>query len=232
MALIILVSCSDNDDLNDVSLSAYLINFEIETGAVIACAASKGNAVFIFFYPENGAENIKCYETSSSAVDAHDYKNYNRISLNKEQVFNGYLEKFILNSSVEKWVIVTFELDGEIKISNPIRIKHLTKPTVWNDHVIIDQSEHAMPIFSWIHNIEEDNVIYFEVISDVEDNLLSGTYTYQNNFQYYNLENVVLNITSQSPPELIVNNSYNFTLMDVSEDNWVNLVIQKPFIIQ
>lgn len=46
---------------------------------------------------------------------------------------------------------------------------------------------------------------------------------------YYNTSNVVLNITTQTPPSLIVGNNYNFTLMDVSEDNWVNLVIQKTF---
>jgi hypothetical protein len=208
------------------------MNSEIETGAVIACAASKDNSVFRFYYPENGAKNIKYYETLSMNLDANDYENHTQRGLDTAPVFNGYLEKFISNLAIEKWVIITFELDDGIKISNPIRIKHVTKPTVWNENVTIDQSEIAMPNFSWVHNSEEGNAIYFEVISDTENNLLSGTYTYQNNFQYYNLENVVLNITTQSPPELIVNNGYNFTLMDVSEDNWVNLVIQKLFIIQ
>ena len=49
--------------------------------------------------------------------------------------------------------------------------------------------------------------------------------------KYYQLENVVLNVTRETPPPLLSNNSYSFTMMGVSLDNWVNLVIQKDFLI-
>ena len=89
-----------------------------------------------------------------------------------------------------------------------------------------------MPQFSWATNALGDNAIYFQVISDAEDNLISGTYTTESQFQYYNTSNVVLNITQGVPPALVSNATYNFTLMDVSLDNWVNLVVQKPFITE
>ena len=48
-------------------------------------------------------------------------------------------------------------------------------------------------------------------------------------FQYYKLDNVVLNVTRETPPALQLGMNYGFTLMGVSEDNWVNLVIEKNF---
>jgi hypothetical protein len=135
----------------------------------------------------------------------------------------------VRNIPNEKWVIVTYELNNEIKISNPIRTKQILKPSIWSDDVTINQEMSTMPSFMWQNNAFGDNAIYFQIISDIQDNLFSGTYTYENQFQYYNTSNVVLNITAQAPPTLSIGSSYNFTLMDVSEDNWVNTVIQKTF---
>lgn len=229
------ISChTDNDDSLEQNLAIYSSGKTIETGAVIACAASDKDtgAVLTFYYPEEGATNIRFYETEDAQVNHEDYSNYKQIFITSDPFFNGHLRKFTQASSNEKWVIITFELDGEIKISNPIRIKHVTKPTVWTDAVTINQSTSGMPIFSWQLNAVGDNAIYFQVISDAQDNLLSGTYTYESSFQYYNTNNVVLNVTTQTPPNLVVGNPYNFTLMDVSLDNWVNLVITKSFIAQ
>ncbi|GAL66845.1 hypothetical protein [Jejuia pallidilutea] len=232
--ILIITSCSDADDTTEQTLAVYASGNNIETGAVIACAASDKDtgAILTFFYPEAGATNIRFYETKNVQVDHENYANYNQVLINSEPFFNGHLGKFTQSTSNEKWVIITFELDGEVKISNPIRIKHLTKPTVWTEDVTINKATSKMPIFSWTPNAVGDNAIYFQVISDTQNNLLSGTYTYQSSFQYYNTNNVVLNVTTKTPPDLIVGNTYNFTLMDVSIDNWVNLVITKSFSAQ
>lgn len=232
VCLLVLTSClTDNDDVLQNTLQAYILNKPTEKGAVIACAASDKdtNEILTFYYPEAGASNIRFYETETVQIDKNDFSKYNQVPLQSEPFFNGHLGKFTQASANEKWIIVTFQLDGEIKISNPIRCKLNSKPTVWTDVVTIDQSNSKMPNFLWQNNAVGDNAIYFQVISDVQNNLLSGTYTYDNYFQYYNTSNVVLNVTAQTPPELIVGNDYNFTLMDVSEDNWVNLVILKTF---
>jgi hypothetical protein len=225
------LSCTDSDDEAIITLASYLNNRVFETGAVIACAASDKDSgdILTFYYPEEGASNIKYYETNSAQVINSDFSNYTQILIQSEPFFNGYLGKFTQSSLNEKWIIVTFELDGEIKISNPIRSKQISKPTVWNDEVMMDQSESGMPNFLWTDNPFGDNAIYFQIVSDAHDNLLSGTYTYENQFQYYNLVNVVLNVTTETPPLLITENTYNFTLMDVSEDNWVNWVVLKMF---
>ena len=229
-----LLSCSeDNDDVLQ-TLATYTQGLVIEMGAVIACAASDKNTgdILVFFYPEFTASDIRFYETNNTQVDENDFKNYTRNLLNAEPFFKGYLGKFTQSASNEKWIIITFKLDGEIKFSNPIRSKQISKPSVWNAEVVINQSQSGMPIFNWANNPVGDNAIYFLVVSDENDNLLSGTYTYENQFQYYNTSNVVLNITSQTPPDLVLSENYNFTLMDVSLDNWVNWVIQKQFIAE
>ncbi|TBN05423.1 hypothetical protein EYD45_03860 [Hyunsoonleella flava] len=232
LSFIIMMSCTDTDDAIEQTLELYASSKPIETGAVIACAASDKDTgdVLTFFYPEDGATNIRFYETKNAQQNHEDYTNYKQVFLENEPFFNGHLGKFTQSNSNEKWVIITFELDNEIKISNPIRIKHQSKPTVWTDEVIINQTTSSMPVFSWQHNAAGDNAIYFQVISDAQDSLLSGTYTYESMFQYYNTSNVVLNVTTQlPPPDLVMGNTYNFTLMDVSLDNWVNLVVTKSF---
>jgi len=227
----VIASCSNDDTIENDTLASYAAHRVTENGAVIACAASEMNSnnILVFYYPELGASNIKLFETQDTSVDHTQFSNYSQVMRNSLPVFNGYLEKHITSSDIEKWVIVTFELDNEIKISNPIRIKQILKPTIWTEDVSISQVQVGTSDFTWTDNAFGDNAIYFEVISDAQDNLLSGTYTYENQFQYYNTTNVVLNITQQVPPALVSGETYNFTLMDVSLDNWVNTVVQKSF---
>ncbi len=233
---LVFFSCERGGNIStDTTLATDISNTSFELDAVIACAASEKNTgnILIFFYPESGAVNFKLYETSTADVDKNDFNAYKQVVLQNEAVFNGYLRRFSQKSTTEKWVIVTVELDNEVKISNPIRVKHLSKPTLWEDIIHINQNALGMPLFSWEDNFAGDNAIYFQVISDQNNNLLTGTYTNANKFQYYKLTNVVLNITTEQPPILVEGGSYNFTLMDVSADNWVNVVtLNKTFIVE
>lgn len=233
---LILLSCSNDDDNSMPSnvLAEYLMGQVIETGAVIACAASEENTnnILAYYFPRAGATSIRFYETETASVDKLDYTKYKEIALESEPFFNGSLGKFTREASVEKWIIITYELNNEIKVSNPIRTKQIQKPTVWNDEVTIDQTNPLMPIFNWELNAVADNAIYFQVISSINNDLISGTYTLENTFQFYNLSNVVLNIT-EGVPQLENTTDYNFTLMDVSLDNWVNIItIDKKFTTQ
>lgn len=230
-----LLSCSKKDDdtvvLVDHTLQSYIVNRIIETGAVIACAASEENtnAILTFYYPEVGATNVRFYKTENILINPLDFTSYSNLEIASTPFFNGYLGKFKTNNSLDHFIIVTYELNNEIKISNPIRTKQSNKPTLWTNEITINQDESLMPKFTWQNNQLGDNAIYFQVLSSENDDLISGTYTTENEFQFYKLNNVVLNITNEIQPELLLNNVYNFTLMDVSEDNWVNLVHQKTF---
>ncbi|WP_400076501.1 hypothetical protein [Winogradskyella sp. R77965] len=235
----LLISCSTEDastlQKNDSVLSAYIEGEIFETGAVIACAGNdilNPDTLEIYFYPESDTSNYKLFETNSSEVDPNDFSNYTLITLSDVPFFNGYLRKFVGSFASERWFIVTFEVNNEIKISNPIRAKNNSQPTLFSNQIDINQEEPLMPLFSWDVNSEADNAIFFQVLSTVNDDLISGTYTFETQFQYYNTSNVVLNITNGTPPDLMLGQDYKFTIMDVSEDNWVNEVFISQFTLQ
>ncbi|OBY63699.1 hypothetical protein LPB301_12945 [Polaribacter reichenbachii] len=230
-------SCSeDNDITTPRNLEEYInANTNRELDEVIACAASEDNNTSltnIFYYPIEGATEIKYFETESTDVDEKDFSNYRRELLTSSDVFGGKLEKFSRSDSEEAWCIVTFLTNGKLHKSNPIRLKNETSSTIWEEEVTIDQTESTMPKFTWSEFGTTDNAIFFQVISDEDDEFISGTYTYDNYFQFYDTSNVVLNINTVTPENLVVDNTYSFTLMAVSEDNWVNLVIQNQFTAQ
>jgi hypothetical protein len=235
LIVLVLTSCSIEDSRtlinNNNLLSAYIEGETIEVGAVIACAGNNivnTDMVEIYFYPESNAVNLKLYGTNSIEIDPNNFSNYNLVPLNNVPFFNGYLRKFTESFTSERWFIVSYEINDEIKLSNPIRTKNLTQPTLFSSQITINQEQFLMPLFSWEVNSEANNAIFFHVLSTIDDNLLSGTYTFESQFQYYKTDNVVLNITDGVPPDLILGQDYKFTVMDVSEDNWVN----KLFIMQ
>lgn len=224
-------SCS-TDAFNDFeTLDSSLASKRVVIDNVIACAASTADddKVSVFFYPRPGTTNFRYFETADATFDKNDFENYIPVEFPIRDVFNGFLKKFEVSTVDEKWVIVGFDEGGKTHLSNPIRLKQNTKPTESiSSNVSLDTSTN-MPVFTWNDGQYNDTKIYFHVISDAVNNLLSGTYTYDRKFQYYNLDNVVLNVTQETPPILKSDSTYNFTLMGVSEDNWVNLFSEVSF---
>ncbi len=232
ISFLVLISCSTdaiNEDFN--TLDNSLASKEVVLDNVIACAASNAtdDKVSVFFYPRPGATNIQYFETESSNDDKNNFDNYVPVVAPLKNVFNGYLQKFEVLVTQEKWAVVTFDEGGQTHLSNPIRIKHQTKPTEYLPQNITIDATSNMPRFSWRDGRYDDTKIYFQVVSDNQDNLVSGTYTFEKTFQFYNLDNVVLNITKGIPSPLQAGNSYGITLMAVSEDNWVNMIVQEQF---
>lgn len=238
--LFVFMSCSNDETETLVLNNTRLLSQDIEgrafeTGAVIACAANlalSSDVVEIYFYPEANAVNYKLYETNSVDIDPNDYSNFRFLDLEDVPFFNGYLRKFIRPFETEQWLIVSYELNGEIKLSNPIRTKNNTQPTLYSEDIVINQEQLGMPAFSWDVTSEANNAIFFEVLSTLDNGLLSGTYTFDSYFQYYNTSNVVLNITQENPIDLTPGQDYKFTIMDVSEDNWVNEVFITQFTLE
>jgi len=228
------LGCSVDQLNGEGSLDAFTEDVEIVLDNVIACAASNEDetTISVFLYPREGASNIQYFETESAAVDKNDFKAYRPKSFPLTDVFNGYLKKFDLPDTEEKWVIVSFDEDGKRHLSNPIRLKQKTKPTEYLPEKVMIDSTSTMPIFSWQDGMYTDTKIYFQVVTDATNKFLSGTYTFDKRFQYYNLDNVVLNITRDSPPELLSNTTYGFSLLAVSEDNWVNQFAQFQFKVE
>ena len=62
--------------------------------------------------------------------------------------------------------------------------------------------------------------------------VLSLTFTNESNFQYFNLENVTLNLSETSPPQLELGSDYEFTVLDIGLDNWINSIYQQSFVAE
>ncbi len=234
LAVLLVIGCSTDQVGTESTLEAFVEGIEIELDNVIACAASNenDNSVSVFLYPREGATNIQYFETENSAVNKNDFANYTPVTLPLQDVFNGFLKKFELASAVEKWVIITFDENGKTHLSNPIRLKQRIKPTEYLPQNITVDTTTTMPYFSWEDGAYDDTKIYFQVVSDAQNNLLSGTYTFERLFRYYELDNVVLNVTKGTPPELRNETTYGFSLLAVSEDNWVNQFSEIKFQLQ
>jgi len=232
IVFMIFISCStDQGQEQELTLENALASKELVLDNVIACAALNENdaLVSVFLFPRPGATNIQYFETENSTVDKNDFTNYTALELPLLDVFNGFLKKFEVSPSEEKWVIVTFDEDGKTHLSNPIRLKQITKPTEYLPQNVSIDATSNMPVFSWVDGQFDDTIIYFEVLTDTDNNFLSGTYTFDMMFQYYKLNNVVLNITKGTPPTLMNNTTYNFSMLAISEDNWVNLFTEVEF---
>lgn len=247
--VVILLICSCKKDSAPVTvkyrgLEKYLQDNKcfLRSSELIACAASQLTTVVdynqypisVFFYPIAGAYEFKYFETNDVNTDILDYSQFNEKQLPSEPVFNGYLWRFKNNTIAQDvWGIVTYKVGSTIHICRAIRIKHYTKPTQFAPELITIADSLTYPEFMWNDGVVAENVIYFQVVSDTLNNLISGTYTYDKYFKFYNLSNVVLNIHDVIPiPQLSSATKYNFTLMGVSQDNWVNLVGIKSFVTQ
>lgn len=221
------------------NLAEYLAeNSGLERDDLIACAAGSvegldGTGNFptsVFFYPVAGATDYRYFE-AYNLEDSLDFTKYTQKFMTDSPVFNGYLWKYNNTGFVnERMGIVTYKTDGKLHVCTPIRLKTNTKPTEINPDLLTITENGVNPEFEWEDGMIDENVIYFQVISDLEGNLISGTYTYEKNFTFYDLSNVVLNIKDVDPaPALLPNQHYRITMMAVSEDNWVNLICEKGF---
>ncbi len=230
-------SCEKN--FKTVVLSDYIAENEtLEFAQLIACAGGKSGGLgdlgelptSVLYYPIEGATDIRYFETNNLA-DSLDFSKYTQKFLKDDPIFNGYLRKYNNPGFIgERVGIVTFITEGNLHISDPIRIKTNPKPTEVNANLLSVNEIGVNPEFVWEDGDIKENVIYFQVITDLNDNVVSATYTFDKNFTFYDLDNVVLNITDpNTTPLLQPNTSYKITLMGVSEDNWVNSLSERIF---
>ncbi|MEM6317632.1 MAG: hypothetical protein AAF960_08175 [Bacteroidota bacterium] len=225
--------------LNENVLADYIeLNNSLAIADLVACAGGTPDGLLktsaeptdVFFYPISGATEFRYFE-ADNVVDSLDFTKYTAKPLADEPIFNGYLWKFNNTPFTgERMGVVTYKTSGKLHVCTPIRLKTNLKPTEVNANLITVEVQGTTPAFSWSDGNIKENVIYFHVISDADNNLISGTYTFEKNFTFYDLSNVVFNITdTTTTPILQPNETYQFTLMGVSEDNWVNLFAETTF---
>lgn len=240
--LMLLAGC-DQSPAEPDTLNGYISDAQRPLSRqLIACAGggeqdvqTRADApISIYFYPIEDAKAFRYYETASINQDPDNFDNYKEVDLEDAPFFNGYLWRFLSPPlTEERWARVTFETGDSLHVSNAIRLKYPVKPTLYDSSAVMVQPNGVSPAFAWPAVDDASDAIYFQVVSDRNGNLVSGTYTFEKTFTFYDLENVVLNIRDVSPPPMLdLGEQYTFTLMTVSEDNWVNLIAQRQFTTQ
>ncbi len=234
-----LLSCSDDIHFDESNLADYIeLNSSLESANLVACAGGRENGLLgssteptdVLFYPIEGATDFRYFEAENVA-DSADFSKYIEKKLDSEPVFNGYLWKFNNKPFTgDRMGVVTYKTPGKIHTCTPIRQKTELKPTEVNSGLLEIHENGVTPSFTWNDGLINENVIYFHVMSDSENNFISGTYTFEKEFTFYDLSNVVFNITdTTTAPILEPNKEYKFSVFGVSEDNWINVFMEKEF---
>ena len=226
--------------MHDISIARNLQeyideNSNVEEKAVIAWAAnaeSNTKLTYIFYLPEEGTSDIRYYELTDPTSDINDFINYKRQSLDSKTVFDAKLERFSRSGGQDTWCLVTYEKEGVLKISPPIKLNSTSKPTTYSNSVTMAYKTTLEPNFTWEDGTRKESVLYFQAISDYADDFISGTFTEDTFFQYYDTKNVLENpkLNTTEPKKLVADEIYNFTMMGIGADNWVNLIIEEQFI--
>lgn len=217
--------------------------FDVIKDSLIACAGSGQMGVLndpsntptsILFYP-NGVVSDFRYWTLNTSIDSDPAclpfdRSMTDIELNDSPLWNGFLRKFQSNSQDELGV-VSYIRNNQVFVSNPIQIKTESQPTAFNPSPINITDTNTGKRFEWEAAPEGEDAIYFHVVADLQGNLISGTYTFDRHWTFYDLSNVVLNIREiDPPPTLIEGATYQFVVMGVSLDNWVNALWDTTFV--
>ena len=235
MMLLITASCAK---INRENLREYADANPVSDEWLIACAVGNEDGyrgadtepIEVFFYPEGEARSFRYFKTKNLDANPTDFAAYKEIKdLKSEEVFNGALRKFKVDEKKEHWGIVTYLIADSLHISDPIKIQHSSRKTEKDENLVTYLADGVNPQFDWVDGTYAENVIYFQVISSLDGDLISGTYTTEKHFQFYDLSNVVINITPIFNPTLTSKQTFNFTLMSISDDNWVNVAVNKEF---
>jgi len=225
------------------SLAALVqeLGLPIQSDSLIACAASGQNGflaesselpVSVIYLPVKNSGETWYFESEEVVTNQEDLSQYQRQELIETPLLNGFLRKFIHpGTSEERMGIVATVSNGKLFISNPINLKFAEQPSAFNPNAVrVDTTDPVMPVFDWSASGAGEDAIYFHVVSDSENNLISGTYSIDPHFQFYDLSNVVLNIHDTDPaPALSAGSEYTFSVMAVSLDNWVNAFWSQGF---
>jgi len=218
--LFLLFSCGDQEDLPICAAGGH-------SGLLDDAAVS------MILKPHYlGISDLRYYESASADIDPQDLSQFIEKSAEEEALFNGFLHRFKLSAPKnDYWARVSFIANDTLWYCKAVKVKFHEQASVFNaDWCSVDLNEPTEPRFVWEEGTTSNNIIFFHVISDQNGQAISGTYTRDLTFQFYDLSNVVLNVTHpDTNPILLPNDNYQFTLMGVSEDNWVNLIIQKDF---
>jgi len=223
---------------NSLTLQEYIESNDQWTphDELIACALTNEGAseVQTLFYPRPFSTNFKVFRTEDLSGDPDDLTQFYETEETPRFIFNNYMGSYDSDiNGPEHFVRVSYVSNDSLWYSKTITLKSNSEPTLEDDVINIDFSTSLNPIFTWEDNSTGDNIIYFHVIEDQRGDAIMGVYTENRMFQYYMLDNVVLNVTRPGlVPSLEIGQVYTYHLLGVDRENWVNLYLSRDFIVE
>lgn len=235
-------SCEKKELAPPNSLESYLENHPewMPFNQLVACAAG-GQTGFLddptqplsmFFYPKLYSTNFKYYETDGIEVDTGDLTFFREKEYDIQPLFNGFMARFALpEPNQDRWARVSFVSNDTLWYCKPVRFKIHEKPSSFDPDLIqVNLDQDLQPTFNWASEDDGQNIIYFQIVVDERNDAISATYTIEKSWEYYDLTNVVFNVTRPGPILPLARNSdYSMVLMGISSDNWVNTLSEVHF---
>lgn len=207
---------------------------------LVACAAGGQEGflddpsapVSMFFYPKLFSTNFKYYETEGETVDTGNLSLYIEKEVSLEPLFNGFMARFPLaRPDSDRWARVSFVSNDTLWYCKPVRLKINEDPTVFAPNLVdVSIRDDFQPDFTWQRADDPNTIIYFQIVVDERGDAVSATYTEDKMFSFYELDNVVFNVTRPGPVlPLQRDQQYSFILMGISDINWVETISQQVF---
>lgn len=233
----VLTSCIKDDSVPIVFEDIVILGNELgdnlyQTDAIFAFAANdqtESAHTNIYTVIENGATDIKFYESDYPNINSQDLFSYKLMEIQPSLINDAKVKTYRHTFLRDEWIIMTYKIDNKIKLSSPVRINNLFHPTNFIEAVNIDQDLNGSASFNWDVQSYDANAFFFEIMKDDNSQVLSLTFTNDSNFQYFNLANVTLNLSENTPPSLEQGRNYDITILDIGLDNWINSVYNRTF---
>ncbi|WP_111682239.1 hypothetical protein [Winogradskyella tangerina] len=237
---IAITSCVKNESVpivfqNNTFLPEDLENNLYQTDAIFTFAGNdlaNSDHTNIYAVIEEGASDIKFYETDTPNINEQDLYRYLLMEIQPTLISDAKIKTFRHTFLRDEWIIMTYKIEDKIKLSSPIRINNLFRQTDYIEDIVIDQGMSGSANFEWSVQSAENNAFFFEIMKDQNDAVLSLTFTNDSHFQYFDLTNVTLNLSQNVPPNLVQDENYEFTVLDIGLDNWINTVHSRAFIAE
>jgi len=219
-------------------------NLTEQPDSLIACAFSGDHT----FLPQGVGADVRVlsysyflegeflyFHSTDRVAASSDLSHYAyRRPLGARNVANGFFEVLPMvqpAAGTFERMIVARVIGPKIYLSNVIFIKgEDTLTATLRGALAVENASSGNPGFSW-PTAPGDNVIYFQLLTNGNDRVVSGTYTTEPGFTYYQTDNVVLNVSPGTPPASLPasNGPYRMTVMGVGANNWVNFIRDTEF---
>jgi hypothetical protein len=218
-------SCSNDDDSTPPAdpslLSTQIEEQQISQDRVTAYGYSgiESSSVLMLYYQEPNATNVTFFKTDNAKVNRNDYSNYRVYDPGETRAVLGAFrqtqEEQVAN---EYFAIVKYTINNQIKLSNPIRVNHINKPTSWTEvDVAVDQSNSGLPKFTWERNVAGDSSIFlFGLFDQSGDGPLVSILTTDTEFLYFDTSNAVFEYTLGTLEPLNFGELHQINFLDIN----------------